>query len=160
LEEVVLTGSAAGISAAELVLQQLTAERLGRGEARGIRVEEGKDEVTEAARLLVAGFPIPPRGEPFTPDSIQFEAFELEGVRNSRAGQGGFTLGRVVARDYQRAFAGTPGTLGSGTLEGFEMRAACRHAGCPDRAGGAGEHGLPGFPRRLARPARLPRRAR
>ncbi len=130
LEEVVLTGSGRRISAAELVLQELTAERLGRGEARNLRIEEGKGEITEAARLLVGGFPIPPRGEPFTPDSIQFEALELEGVRNSRAGQGGFTLGRVVARDYQRAFAGTPGTLGSGTLEGFELRGGL--PGTPD----------------------------
>jgi hypothetical protein len=130
LNDVVLTGQGRRLSAAELVLQDLTAERLGRGEARDVRLEEGKSEVTEAARLVIGGFPIPPEGTPFTPADIQFDAFELENVRSSRPGQGSFTLGRVVARDYQRAFAGTPGTLGSGLIEGFRLESTV--ASTPD----------------------------
>ncbi len=146
LEDVGITYSGRRITAAELVLQELTAERLGRGEARDVRIEEGKSEITQAARLLVGGFPIPPRGTPFTPADLQFELFELEGVRNTRPVGGGFTLGRVVARDYQRAFAGTPGTLGSGLVEGFRMEGGVPTA--PDvRIGrfSAGELTFPDF---------------
>ncbi|MGG5808097.1 hypothetical protein [Falsiroseomonas sp. CW058] len=118
-----VTVSEAGriLSIGELWVQELAAGRLGRAEARGLRLEENKNEVTEAGRLLVAGLPLPPPGTALDPASIGFDTFELEGLVSSKPGQGSFRLGRIAARGYVPARGTAPGTLASGNIEGLQL---------------------------------------
>jgi len=115
LGDVVIEGGGQTLAVTELWLQDVSADRLGRAEARGLRFEEGTDEVTEAARLAIAGLPLPAQGADFDPATLSVDSFELEAVRNNRPGHGSFTLGRVVIQGY------APGRLRSGVLEAFRL---------------------------------------
>ena len=125
LGDVTMSWGQRRVTAAELWLTEVTAERLGRLEARGLR-EQTKEDQSEAARLLIVGMPLPAPGSAFDPAEVSFDQFELEGLRGGRPGEGNFTLGRVVAQGYQRASGATPGRLRSGTLEGFNLESRTR----------------------------------
>jgi hypothetical protein len=121
LGDVAITEGARRLSAAELWLSELSADRLGRAEARSLRLDEGKGAVTEATRVLVAGLPLPAPGAGFSSATLAFESIELEGLNGSKPGEGTMRLARLSAQGYVPPGPGRPGMLRAGTLEGFEL---------------------------------------
>jgi hypothetical protein len=106
---------------AELWIQDLAATRVGRAEARGIRLQRGKAEITEVARLMVAGLPLPAPGQALDPAALGFDALDLEGLTVRNPADSDVTLGRLSARGYAPASGATPGRLASASLNDLSV---------------------------------------
>ncbi len=137
------------LTVAEARLSDLSATRIGRAELTGLRMEDGKVATAEAARLVVAGLPLPPPGAGFDPFALELGLLELDRLRVSHAQEGRLALGRLAVSGLRpgaldsavaealafepEANAGTLGfRLGRLALEAIELPMA---GGMPDPAG-------------------------
>jgi|GEM_PF-1742858 len=119
LTDVVLAQGADRATIPELRLSDVSETRIGRAEAlRPRQAGTGPSATTgEAARILLAGVPLPAPGQPFDWTRLAAEAVEVEALRLQSPEQGSFRLDRLSLRDARRE------GLGSGTLEGLDYAA-------------------------------------
>uniref|UniRef100_UPI001F390C4B hypothetical protein n=1 Tax=Falsiroseomonas oryziterrae TaxID=2911368 RepID=UPI001F390C4B len=119
LTDVVLVQGENRVTIPELRLADVSETRIGRAEAlRPRQAGTGPAATTaEAARILLAGVPLPAPGQPFDWTRLSAEALEVETLRLQSPEQGTLRLERLALRDARRE------GLGSGTLEGLDYAA-------------------------------------
>ncbi|MGG5886005.1 hypothetical protein ACLF3G_02625 [Falsiroseomonas sp. HC035] len=118
LGDLSITAPGESLSAAELLLSDVTETRLGRAEARSLILvtrKGGEEDRFELARLVLGGMALPPPGQPFSASTFELGQLEAEGLRGA-GGSGTLTAGRITAEGYG------PGVLGAGQIEGMEFR--------------------------------------
>jgi hypothetical protein len=118
LGDLAITAPGESLSAAELLLSDVTATRLGRAEARALILvtrKDGQEDRFELARLVLGGMSLPPPGQPFSTATFELGQLDAEGLRGA-GGSGTLAAGRISAEGYG------PGVLGAGRIEGLEFR--------------------------------------
>jgi hypothetical protein len=122
LGDLSITAPGESLTAAELLVSELTETRLGRAEARSIVVITRKtgqgdrqEDRFEIARLVLGGMALPPPGQDFSAATFELGLLEAEGLRGV-GGSGMLTAGRISAEGYG------PGVLGAAQIEGMEFR--------------------------------------
>jgi hypothetical protein len=116
LSEVVLLDGANRLTVPELALSDVSDTRIGRAEAMRVTYRGPGNAAGEAARILVAGLPLPPPAGAIDLTTLAFAALEVEGARVTDPARGNVQLARLALRDW------TPAGIGGGTLEGFDFR--------------------------------------
>jgi hypothetical protein len=116
LTDVVLRESDSRMTIAEVLLQELSERRVGRAEARDARLVLDKGDRFELGRIVVAGLPLPPRGQ--RPEWQTFELGELEAERFRAVDGDARSMGfeRLSLAGYQ------PGALARVALEGASFQ--------------------------------------
>jgi hypothetical protein len=117
LTDVILVQGPNALTLPEIVLTEVSESRIGRAEANRPSYRDTSGGTGEAARVLVAGLPLPPPGAALDLSNLVFEAVEAEALRMDGP-QGALRLGRAALRDWR------PERIGGGTVEGFEFRGA------------------------------------
>lgn len=115
LADVVLVHGADRYAVAELILTDVSDTRIGRAEALRPSHRAADQGAMDAARILVAGLPLPAAGRPFDLATLAVEALEVEALAGQAPGRGSIRLDRLSLRDARRE------SLGAGTLEGLDF---------------------------------------
>ncbi|WP_439595174.1 hypothetical protein [Falsiroseomonas sp.] len=118
LGDLTITAPRERISVTELLLQDVTASRLGRAEARTVLLVTNigtSEDRFEAARLVLGGMTLPAEGARLDPATFELGTLELEALRGTSS-EGTLTLGRATAQGYG------PGVLGAATVDGLDFQ--------------------------------------
>ncbi|MBU8537806.1 hypothetical protein [Falsiroseomonas tokyonensis] len=118
LGDLTITAPRERIAVTELVVQDVTATRLGRAEARSVLLVTNigaSEDRFEAARLVLGGMSLPAEGARLDPATFELGTLELEALRGTSS-EGSLTLARATAQGYG------PGVLGAATVEGLDFQ--------------------------------------